>query len=471
MFSIVLLTLLDIASLPFTHSVDFLEPTQPPSIQEHLVDIVLDCYLVEEGGGRMGMFAASFTREKATFVLRKIPVPEDEALDSFTEFQPPAFDEEALIFEVTASSVQIPGADALLHADCNEQEVTCEVSQFYPRGENSEHEAWFIGSLQVSGGGISLTLVMKTQPMVETKDVSMKKQKKLGLPLSESGTILMSVQYNVFTQAPVVSTTIGGSVFLDCGFRAAQDNQDIFVEWRLQYKGHGRQIFTLESGPNVTGIGQAYHNNSHMDEDLVRTHQNVSLSLSNFKVADEGAYICLVTYGQFQAQQVINVQVLVPPRVQLIPKVLQFQNGATEKVVCDMSSYYPLDVQVEWTRLSPSSPTPEEPTPISQFYFSSHKQHSDGTYSLSAFILINQDTAEVGTTYTCSVSHVALEVPTVISVTLVSADESRILLIFGVMVATFIFLFAVYQLLLKWNTSKANENIQIKGTMKSIKIN
>lgn len=91
-------------------------------------------------------------------------------------------------------SIDIPESELLLHADCNEQEVTCEISPYFPQGtEEDSYQAYFIGSVQLEGGGISLTLVLQTLSLGHEGHESVTSplmHKKLGLPLSQSGTLL-----------------------------------------------------------------------------------------------------------------------------------------------------------------------------------------------------------------------------------------------------------------------------------------
>lgn len=80
--------------------------------------------------------------------------------------------------------VQIPQAEALLHADCNGKEVTCEISHYFLQA--TENAAWFITNVQVSGGGPSVSMVMKTPRDVENGAVL---HPTLNLPLSSQGMI------------------------------------------------------------------------------------------------------------------------------------------------------------------------------------------------------------------------------------------------------------------------------------------
>ena len=47
-----------------------------------------------------------------------------------------------------------------------------------------------------------------------------------------------------------------------------------------------------------------------VDAHLLVKSGNASVSLTKLRVLDEGAYICTVTVGVFQAQQVVQLQVI-----------------------------------------------------------------------------------------------------------------------------------------------------------------
>lgn len=80
--------------------------------------------------------------------------------------------------------VQIPQAEALLHADCNGKEVTCEISYYFLQA--TEKAAWFITNVQVSGEGPDISMVMKTPRDAENGAVL---HPTLNLPLSPRGTV------------------------------------------------------------------------------------------------------------------------------------------------------------------------------------------------------------------------------------------------------------------------------------------
>lgn len=85
------------------------------------------------------------------------------------------------------SSPEIPDAEVLLHADCNQQEVLCELSRYTPQGaQQSSDSAYLMVSLDVEGVDFSTMIILQT---VKTEDTGLV-QTNLGLPLSQSGMLL-----------------------------------------------------------------------------------------------------------------------------------------------------------------------------------------------------------------------------------------------------------------------------------------
>ncbi|XP_066539619.1 tapasin-related protein isoform X2 [Hoplias malabaricus] len=386
-------------------------------------DVVLSCSFIEEGGGMMG--GSLFTRTPATLVLRDIVLPSDPSPETITPYNPPE-DPKAddLIFEVTVSSVEIPEAESLLHADCNDQEVTCELSQYVPRGTDPDAlPAHFIGSVQIEGGGVGLTLVLQTISSEKAESSSPPlTQSKLQLPLSQWGTLLTDVVFVVFSQSPSLAVPIGSDTRLDCGYRRkdTSEEQNLGLEWRWQHRGNGRRVLEMKSPILDTEGGTQVHverEEVSVDSNLLIMEGNASLTMKKLNVSDEGTYICTITSGVFQTQQIIQLHIIQPPRVFVSEEKIIFQDSESpQKLSCHSERYYPLDVHVEWT-----SQTPSESESISlteKASLSSHRQHSDGTFSLSSFLFIHPSEHPPGTIITCRVSHFALKTPSDVSVTI-----------------------------------------------------
>ncbi|XP_077064758.1 tapasin-related protein isoform X2 [Siphateles boraxobius] len=331
-------------------------------------DVVLSCSLIEEGGGMGGMMGGSmFKRTPSTLVFRDLVGNENLSPELVTPYNPPETpDSDDLIFELMLSSIQIPNADLLLHADCNEQEVVCEISRYVPRGADLDSlPAHFIGSVQLDGGGISLTLVLQTLHSETTQSHTQPLvQSTLNLTLSQAGTLLTEVVFVVFSRVPSIVAPIGADVLLDCGFRQKDSvpGQEVALEWRLQHRGNGRKILDMKAREEETDMAPEQ-----------------------------------------------------PPHVTLSEEKLIFQDSTPQKLICHCQRYYPLDVQVEWFSQAPSA---EEPVSLTkESSLSSHRQHSDGTYSLSSYITLRPDEHPPGTVVTCRVSHAALETPSDVSLT------------------------------------------------------
>ncbi|XP_028836412.1 tapasin-related protein [Denticeps clupeoides] len=405
-------------------------------------DVVLSCSYIEEGGGMGGMGGGSlFTRTPATLVIRDIEVSSDPSLEAVTPFNPPKTpNPEDIIFEVKGSSVEIPDAESLLHADCNEQEVMCEISHYVPRGSDPQEEpVYFIGSVQMEGSGISLTVVLRRLPVEEAgSDTPTLTQSKLKVPLSPTGTLLTEVAFVVFSRTQSVTCPLGGAARLDCGFRQ-QDTppeQEVGLEWRLQHRGHGRKVLEMkavraetEEGPYVS----AERGGSSADPAVLVEEGNASLTLTKLEVSDEGTYICTVSSGVFQTQQVVQLHITRPPEVSLSEERVVFQDDAPQKLSCHCKRYYPLDVQVEWLSQGPSE---AEPTSLSEdMSLSSHRQHSDGTYSVTSHLTLRSPRHPPGSTITCRVSHQALDTPVHLTVTVHDPEKHEL---YGIIVSVLV---------------------------------
>ncbi|XP_051577833.1 tapasin-related protein isoform X2 [Myxocyprinus asiaticus] len=387
-------------------------------------DVVLSCSLIEEGGGMGGMMGGSmFKRTPSTLVFRDLVGNDDLSPELVTPYNPPETpNADDLIFELMLPSLQIPNADSLLHADCNEQEVVCEISRYVPRGADPDSlPAHFISSVQLEGSGLSLTLVLQTLSSETAESYTPPlMQSKLNLPLSQSGTLLTEVVFVVFSRVPSVMAPIGGDAVLDCGFKQKDSipGQDVTLEWRLQHRGNGHKILDMKAREIETEVGSdvlVEREGTSAEADLLVRDGNASLTLRRLKVTDEGRYICTVGSGEFQTQQVVQLHITQPPRVTFSVEKLAFQDNTPQKLSCHCHRYYPLDVQVEWLS---QPPFVEEPVSFSkESTLSSHQQHSDGTYSLSSHLILRPDEHPPGTVVTCRVSHSALDTPTNASLT------------------------------------------------------
>ncbi|XP_051029026.1 tapasin-related protein isoform X2 [Phodopus roborovskii] len=390
-------------------------------------DIVLDCFLVTDDRHPRA-FGSSGDRQKALLVLKQVLVPDDGSLEGITDFQVSTVakdDADApTIFEASVDSVQIPQAEALLHADCSGRAVTCEISQYFlgaTRDATSESAAWFI-SMQVRGGP-SVSMVMKTLGEAETGAAW---HPTLNLPLSPQGTIRTAVEFQVTSETQALSSALGSSVSLHCSFSMAPGLDLVGVEWRLQHQGSGQLVYSWKAGQE-----QAKRKGATLEPEQLHAAGDASLALPNLTLKDEGTYICQITTSLYRAQQNIPLGILATPKVQLHLA----NKDLPHSLICSVTGYYPLDVVVTWVREEQGG----IPAQVSGASFSSLRQSMMGTYSISSNVMA--EPGPTGATYTCQVAHVSLEEPLRASMRVSPHTEQGTA--FGVIFASILFLLAL----------------------------
>ncbi|XP_078064611.1 tapasin-related protein-like [Mustelus asterias] len=404
-------------------------------------DVVLDCWYIEDGGG-LSAVSRGFSREKALLVLRNVPVEGNADSATWTDYEVREGDKEHPIFEVIGSEVAIPDGEILLHADCEGREVTCEISSFETApatglDEGSSSVA-FLGGLRVAGSGLGMAMLFRTIPVEQDESRVQSFNERLNVELSPTGTIPLSLQFIVYTRTASIQTSLGSSVLLDCGFLGSEPST-VTVEWRLQYKGAGRTVFTL-----VEGKGATEREGTSMDADMVASQGNVSLLLHQLTIQDEGTYICIVQGARGHAQHTVQLEIMEPPHVFLSPSVLYFHEGLRESLTCVISRYYPLDVTVKWSVQSEGEDLDSQP--LTGVSFSSHRRNKDGTYNISSHVFIAPGAQDVGAVYTCEVTHVTLGEPAHVSIQLqtpTGPEEGVLFAKSGIVISSILFVLAL----------------------------
>ncbi|TSK34835.1 Tapasin-related protein [Bagarius yarrelli] len=388
---------------------------------EQVADVVLSCFFIEERGEMTG---ANFIRYPATMVLKDLPMNSSETITPYIPPNTPNPDD--LIFEATASSVEIPEVESILHADCNEQEVICELSRYIPHGTKPDSlPAHFIASVQLEGGRVGFSLVLQTLASENAEsDTASLMQSKLQLPLSQWGTLLTDVVFVLFSRSPSIAAPIGEDTVLDCGYRQRDipTDQNLGLEWRWQYRGHGKTILEIKQSAEGTFMA-VDRDGASANSALLVKDGNASLTMKKLRVSDEGTYICTINSGPFQIQQIVQLNIMQPPKVFFQESIITFQDESSKRLSCHCKQYYPLDVKVEWFFQLPLET--ERICLTDESSLSSHQQHSDGTFSLSSFLIVHPTKYPSGTVFSCSVSHVALQTPSDVSLTVLKPEPGQ----------------------------------------------
>ncbi|XP_074023191.1 tapasin [Numenius arquata] len=214
---------------------------------------------------------------------------------------------------------------------------------------------------------------------------------------------------SIFTLTPELRGSPGAPLDLHCAFAAPPG--PFALEWRHQHRGAGRRLLTYDSAtarvPTATPGVQLLLGTS------AGGAREVTLRLAPLAVAHEGTYICSVFLPHGQAQTLLRVRVLAPPKVTLRPTPLVVAPGAVAELRCDTSGYFPLDVEVQWQRrASASGPPLALRDTVAQTWTSGHRQGPDGTFSRSSGArLVPARPHHHGDIYTCLVTHAALATP------------------------------------------------------------
>lgn len=306
-----------------------------------------------------------------------------------------------ITFLVTASKV-----DMRRYVEGAEDALNCEIRRYstggivmrWPTMGAQEYDVWFSCTLRHKGEFIITTFLRHTPSDPAKGQVDYLQW----LPVNDKDLLATSAAMVVLTRTPSVEVGFLKEPTLHCQFAVDHKNPNVTVEWKLQKHGERSKLFSYTSrtgtsegtGVSVKAIGVG----------------NASFKLPPTRKNSEGTYICSVLVPPLYGSHDIPLSLSDQPRVSLnVGSTLSLTLGGEQKVMCDAEGYYPLDVNIEWLREPVGgSPTPEF---LKNVLYSSHRVHQDGTYSLSAFFLLQPGLEDSGYKYTCRVTHKSLLTP------------------------------------------------------------
>ncbi|XP_062872821.1 tapasin [Trichomycterus rosablanca] len=327
---------------------------------------------------------------------------------------------DAITFLVTTSKV-----DMRHYMKGGEDMVECEIHRYntggivmrWPGFGAQDNDVWFTCVLHHTKGQFVLTTFLRHTPAQEGY------QEKI--QIGDQGILTTSASMIVLTNTPTVHVGLLKEQTLHCQFAVDHKSPNVTVEWRFQRRGERTLLFSHYSR---TGKSQG----SGVSVKTLGTG-NASLKIPLATQSNEGTYMCSVLVPPLYGSNDITLSIQEPPRVSLnVDTSLSLPPGGEQKVVCNADGYYPLDVNIEWLQEPVGSNL--LPVVLKNILYSSHRHNKDGTYSFSAFFLLQPSIDDSGSRYTCRVNHQALRTPIRKSFTLVITDEESALWYFLVFV-------------------------------------
>ncbi|CAN2391388.1 TAP binding protein-like [Pristimantis euphronides] len=332
---------------------------------QYTVDIVLPCdyVLLDSSIGGLG-----FTRQRVTLVLQNVRVMGEEPAEPLPDYHAPE-SLEMTVFLATVDLVPVPFAERLLHVECEGEEVECEISPLY-----SQLFAAYIRLPELSVA----VMARATLPIDNPDQLA-----------NDKHVVPMTVDLLTSSYPPSQNSALSDEVTLNC---EVWSDAEVSVDWHLQKDGAGHRINLEDSRITI-------------QQEMEEKKAASALTIRRLSIYDGGTYVCAVSSGTHNVQQILQLQIRAPPQV-----TASVSTKPKTTVTCLMERYYPLDVEVTW--LLNGSPL----THVSPFT-TSHRRNHDGTYSVSSFLDVSSpQPGAPPDTYTCSVSHVSATDPIVIDV-------------------------------------------------------
>ncbi|KAM4698673.1 uncharacterized protein WCC33_014196 [Rhinophrynus dorsalis] len=127
---------------------------------------------------------------------------------------------------------------------------------------------------------------------------------------------------------------------------------------------------------------------------------NVSLSVTNVAISDEGNYKCLVVYSPDRQEKALKLKVQALPVVQITKK--SFNKKSTNTVQCSVSDFYPVSINVSWYL---------DGQTLRGSVLDEPRMNADGTYRVNSSVIVPPSESQESPLIVCQVEHESLPKP------------------------------------------------------------
>ncbi|KAM9296545.1 uncharacterized protein PAF06_017446 [Gastrophryne carolinensis] len=203
-----------------------------------------------------------------------------------------------------------------------------------------------------------------------------------------------------FSPAPAL---LYRDVLLPCNFSMVEATVlvDIGVIWQVKSGDSHRQVYKFD-GQKAT----AERAGSWLDVTALATG-NASLYLPDLTLQDAGEYTCTVFAANDAGKATLTLKVAAQPTMSLLPMNPSLMAGESRTFLCDLSGFYPEDLEVIWYKRSRG----REAAVAKNICTGLAVAEDSGTFRLSSQIASEFSLEDGETVLTCEARHVSLLQP------------------------------------------------------------
>ncbi|KAK7899334.1 hypothetical protein WMY93_020187 [Mugilogobius chulae] len=204
-----------------------------------------------------------------------------------------------------------------------------------------------------------------------------------------------NVILSVTTKTVYVTARLGEPAMLDCSYwvdpSSPLHDAGFSVEWRYQFRGNGHLVLGYDGkADRLSDIGEK---KATLDFEGLHQNRNASLILTETRVKQSGTYICSVHVPYLLAQVALELEIVEPPSVSVLPSPLPLiVPGQSVTFHCEASGFAPLSLDFRW-ELTDSEGNVRS---LGSGSVTGHREGTDGTFSQTSKLQLDSAKLEQG---------------------------------------------------------------------------